>query len=406
MYNTESDERSSFVNIAPYLYTFRRIFFPLTISDDRRIIINYIKSIGDFRKSFICTEGPHTERFGMYNICRIIAFDARFCSFIIGANTAERTCYFKVNAKIILHSARIPLVFTYVDGRSCLLNQNAITQRRTCFRLGIYSERSTYIKRVSRVYVNSTYISSSLTFNSERHVRIQLLQNYDIRRVMFVLATMSERKSFVSSPEKVLISTFDVHLRLDNLITERHMSVLTELTHSERYIVLYTMPCSERFTFIKLLIFDERNISLSVYRPFILYSVAMVQAFPMVSERKICAKYNQLYDERSIFLETRSIYVSKKPYSLTDTSTLMSSKDTSVNISVNSDREMTIVGTNITQQQSYNGIESGKTILTSSNKTYTISIVDYTGASISVNAIEVKKVLLNSIICNLNITII
>lgn len=405
MLNSEYNERFSFIKRYPYQYSSRYIILSTRISDERQIGLEYFYTTDCFRKSFICTESPYSSRFITTRICRLKETSNRFCSVAVIANSAERTCYFKVNAKIMIHSVSLQSSFTYFSEKHIWVHKDPITQRTVIYTLGIYSEKQSYIERIHKMYVSSSNTMLSIERVSERSVLLQLMQNYDIRTILFSLAGVSERFSLLSNAHTVLIHSFDTLMSLSNLYSQRYVHITLEAPFSERVTIYTHVPCSERFIYIALKIVSERFISLMVYRPFAMHSFIIEQAIPKVTERICMYRMIESISLRYIYVETRPMYSSKKPLTMSDLNTLMSSTDTQINVAINSDREMTINGTGITLQQNFNTIDSSKVVFTASNKSYAVSIVDYTGASISANSENNIKTLLSSSIFCLDITL-
>ena len=403
MLNTEFDEVPIVVETYPYMYTYRYVTYCKTVYGEMNAVFNYSLKVDDFRKAWCCTEGPFDEKLTTFHICTATYIDNRFFCLAIAPNSEERTCYFKVNAKVLISTVSVPLAYTYNDDRYICLSQSILSQRITVFRLGVHSEISSWIERVNKTCIGTTEICVSFTYEDERFVYLN--QNpISQRYVIFPLTIYDEITAFVTSPQMSVINTPSVVLRLDDLITERPIYLCFIDAFSERFSIFVHVPNSERFTFIKILSYDERIVCLNTYRPFTLTSFSVSESIPETSERTCILSFTIFYSEIKTFLETRPMYLINRPSTISDINTLMSSQDTSVNISVNSDRPITITGENITQQSS-NDIASGKVVLVSSNPVYTISMVDSMGATISTTSTPIVKTLLSSTIFDLNITL-
>lgn len=358
-----------------------------------------------FRRAYICTESPYSTRYTFMSACRLKESSSRYCSLYTIANNAERTCYFKVDGKIVIHSVLLNLPYTYYDEKDVWVHKDPISQRQTMFTLGIASEKKSYIERVHRSNVDTTQTTFSLSYFSEKQIILQLHQNYDIRTIQFSYTTESERISLISRAYSITLHSPLVKIAVGSNSSDRYVSVKAEVTHSERKTLYITTPYSERYIYTKLRLFSDRYVSILIYATTYLHSTLMVQARPEPSERLCIFKALLNYSERSTFVETRTVFISKKPFIMNDSNIVISSYDSVANITINSDRAFNIDGSEITSIESVHKIDAGKIILSVANQSYNLTMVDFMGARMAIDIEEKERKLLSSSEISLNITI-
>lgn len=405
MINLEYSERYLFIGRYPYSYSTRFIKLARYHTSERVATFNAAITKDSFRKAYMCTESPYCTRYIFMAACRLKEYTSRVCALAVIANSAERTCYFKVDGKIILHSATVFLAFTYASDRSTWVHKDPITQRAVMFPLLLPSERNTFIQRQHKLHVGTPKTFSSFTYQSERSVAIQLHQNYDQRSVSYILGLYSDRATLSQTAHSIILHSPTTVSTISNYYSERSVSLKCEITYSDRSILLGLVPFSERYVHTKLRLTSDRFVSLLLYASYYVHSSIVQQAWPKSTERKCMFNAILNYSDRYVFLETRELYVSKKPFIMGDSQVLSSYLDTYSNMTINSDRTMNVDGSSIVVKEFLNKADSSRVVISASSSEYTVSIVDYTGARISLNVDSIKKKLLSANTFALEITI-
>jgi len=159
--------------------------------------------------------------------------------------------------------------------------------------------------------------------------------------------------------------------------------------------MLTLTPFSERYILTVLRIVSERSIQMMVYTTYAMQAIPIMQARPEKSERFCMFRTIVYFDTRKIFLELRELYSTKNVSSLGSTTPIILT-GTNANVSVSADRQLTVYGSLVIQQESFNTATSNKIVFTANENTYTVSMLDYTGASLTIDGPVRKKVLLSA----------
>jgi len=403
MLNLENSERYAYIKTYEYLSSNRKVVLARYHVSDRYIGVETYFVSECFRRAYACTESPFSVRYVHITACRFKETTSRFCVFRGAPGQNERTCYYKVGAKVVLHSATVKLLFTYADERYTWVHKDPISQRVTIFPLLVPSERHSYIARVHSIKLHTPLAFDTIILSSERNVLLQLHQNYSMRFIQFVYAINSERSCICSNYRLVAVHTPQTNFSINGLYSQRSVAFVVVSNSSERHVQFTLVPKSERMCSYAYRTYIERSVYLCVHTPYVLHSLLVVQARPEKSERK-CDFRTIAYDSsRSVFLETRDIYSTKTMSLGNDVVSLMSSSDTHANITISSDRELTITGTNIILQEALNKLTSSRVTISTLGTNYSLSVVDYKGALLSTTSSNNKKTLISANIFCLNI---
>lgn len=405
MLNLESAERTSYVKAYDYLYSNRKIIFGRYFVSDRYIGSEAYKEYNSFRKAYICTESPFCTRYTYIRACRLKEYSSRFCIFSGSPGENERVCYYKVAAKIVISSANIKLSYTYSSEVSSFVCTDPITQRFILFSVNAVSERISYISRYRSLKILSPLFMSSLEIKSERSIYIQLIQDFDVRYILFCYAVQTERYCLCSNFRTIIVNSINALLQINNIYTERYTSIDIDSPFSERWSYISLVLNSERFIKLAFRIYSDRSLFVSINRAFTLSNISMIQARPEASDRTCMYRSIAFTSERFTFLEKRELYVSKQVTLSSDSTSIISSNDMYTNISISSDRSMNISGDGIIFQEALNKLDSSKITIKTTGTNYSFSVMDYTGALLSLTGDTVKKTLISSNTFHLDITL-
>ena len=395
MINIEYSERSVLLQRYTSLTSNRYMIVASSHYSNRTTALKYVSVRYSDRKIFMCAESPYSTRTFWMQSARLMLSTNRFCAFAGDAGSSERFCAYKVNAKILVSTASLSLAFTYFSTRTMLVNQDIIDQRTIMFCLPIYSERYAFVERVRKAYIFSSAAFSQLTYSSERVIYFQLRETYDMRYIGLLYSAYSDRETLCSTARASILYTPQTKLALNNLYSDRTISIKAEVTHSERTVMITLTPFSERYILTVLRIISERSIQMMVYTTYAMQAIPIMQARPEKSERFCMFRTIVYFDTRKIFLELRELYSTKNVSSLGSTTPIILT-GTNANVSVSADRQLTVYGSLVIQQESFNTATSNKIVFTANENTYTVSMLDYTGASLTIDGPVRKKVLLSA----------
>lgn len=407
MLHLEATERTTFIKRYEYQHSRRRIMFTYTVSDNRWVWCNYIKTLGSHRHILCFTDASFSERFAFREACIATNISNRVCICAERIGTSnERTCTYTPGARLLFFTVPTHLPITYLCERGLLCHTDPISQRYVMLCYTEISDRHTFVQRVNKCFVYARTARSCIKYSTERQTHVQLVYTHSQRVVSFPLTTQSERLTQLQRFSASKIYTTNVVSTIKGLYTERTISVKVLSPYSERFTSLTLVPSTERVCMLAIRMFNERMVSTVVHMAYSLYAAQVVQAVPHISERH-CVFSSFIYSsERECFIECRDLYARRTPNTVQDPIILKAVTDDNTQTALSTDRSIEITGSTVAKHEVFNKLTVSKTTISSYTPVFSISAVDAKGASINTDNVVEKKTLLSTSLMRVNITIV
>ena len=395
-------EVKAFCQSAPYLFSVRYGHFVVRIWTERFVWNNYSQT---YISSRSCTYGQseyHSERHIV--IVKVVnrQHTNRVCyTPHADPNLSQRYATYNSGTQFIVYTVQAISSLKYSDQRYALVELNLVSNRTACYYCPPHDEKVVFVSTLRQLNVATSTIATQLLMISERSV-VCSVGAISQRYIQVVYSSHSDRVADYLTYQQDLLSTPQVAITIEDLLTSRYCTVGGGFVHSDRSCYFLTEPYSERGIALHYTIHTDRFVTFYIGCVFYLYDFIATPSRLVVSERLVLSRGFVYLSERRCFCEMRPVWKKKTPLASSPLLNIRSSRDSRASIKIVNDRALEVYGLNgdITEQV---GLTEHKIVDQSDQNTLDVNATDNKGAAINSFGENVKKNLVASYVFKVTI---